>query len=100
MTKMIPPKSKLQIRQASGLGRVRFPLSPVCLLFMGSPPLSPMVDIWGRNVKGRNASPSNHDPSYGLGVLTVIDPFGGASHNMPLNFSSENKIEIKNEWEA
>ena len=60
-----------------------------------------MVDIWGRNVKGQNASPSNHDPSYGPGVLTVTDPFGGASHHMPLNFSSESNIEVKIlEWEA
>ena len=68
---------------------------------MGSPPLSPMVDIWGRNLKGRNASPSNHDPSYGPGVLPVIDPFGGASHHMPLNFRSESNNEVNIlGWEA
>ena len=60
-----------------------------------------MVDIWGINLKGRNASPSNHDHSYGPGVLPLIDPFGGASHHMPLNFSSESNNEVNIlEWEA
>ena len=60
-----------------------------------------MVDIWGINLKGRNASPSNHDHSYGPGVLPLIDPFGGASHHMPLNFSSENKNDVNiRGWEA
>ena len=60
-----------------------------------------MVDIWGRNLKGRNASPSNHDHSYGPGVLTVIGPFGGASHHMPLNFSSESNTDVEIlGWEA
>ena len=56
------------IRQASGLGRVRSRPPPYPLLFMGSPPLPPMVDIWGRNLKGQNPPPSNHDHSYGPGV--------------------------------
>ena len=54
-----------------------------------------MVDIWGINVKGRNPSPSNHDHNYGPGVLPLIDPFGGASHNMPLNFISKSNNEVK-----
>ena len=60
-----------------------------------------MVDIWGINLKDRNPPPSNHDPSYGPGVLPLIDPFGGASHHMPLNFSSEsnNEVQILG-WEA
>ena len=71
------------------------------LLFMGSPPLSPMVDIWGRNVETQDQSPSNHDPSYGPGVLAHIDPFGRASHHLPLNFSSESNHEVKIlGWEA
>lgn len=60
-----------------------------------------MVDIWGINVKARNASPSNHDHNYVPGVLTDIGPFGGASHHMQLNFSSDSNIEVKIlEWEA
>ena len=55
----------------------------------------------GINLKGRNPPPSNPDHSYGPGVLTLIGPFGGASHHMPLNFSSENNIEVQIlEWEA
>ena len=64
-----------QFARPSGQGRVRSPLSLVIIIFMGSPPLSPMVDIWGINLKGRNASPSNHDHSYGTGVLTLIGTF-------------------------
>ena len=60
-----------------------------------------MVDIWGINVKGRKVPPTHPDPSYGPGVLTVIDLFGGGSHHMPLNFSSESNIDVKIlEWEA
>ena len=60
-----------------------------------------MVNIWGINVKARNQSPTNHDHSYSPGVLAHIDPFGGASHHMPLNFSSEGNKEVKIlEWEA
>ena len=60
-----------------------------------------MVDIWGRNLKGRKVPTTHPDPSYGPGVLTVIGPFGGASHHMPLNFSSESNIDVKIlEWEA
>ena len=60
-----------------------------------------MVDIWGRNLKGRNQPPTHPDPSYGPGVLTDIGPFGGASHHMPLNFNSESNIEVKIlEWET
>ena len=60
-----------------------------------------MEDIWGRKVKGQNPPPSNHDHSYGPGVLTVTSPFGGASRHMPLNFNSESKhyLEILG-WEA
>ena len=54
-----------------------------------------MVDIWGRNVTGQKVSPTHPDPSYGPGVLTLIDPFGGGSHHMPLNFSSESNNEVK-----
>ena len=33
--------------------------------------------------------------------VTDIDPFGGASHHMPLNFSNESNIQAKIlEWEA
>ena len=53
-----------------------------------------MVDIWGRNVKGQKGSPTHPDPSYGPGVLTLIDPFGGLSHHMPLNFNSESKNDV------
>ena len=60
-----------------------------------------MVDIWGINLKGRNQSPTHPDHSYGPGVLTLIDLFRGASHHMPLNFSSENNIDVKIlKWEA
>ena len=60
-----------------------------------------MVDIWGRNVKDQKVSPAHPDRSYGPGVLTLIDPFGGASHHMPLNFSSESHHDIqKLEWDA
>ena len=31
---------------------------PICLLFMGLPPLSPMVDVWGKNYKGRYHLPT------------------------------------------
>ena len=54
-----------------------------------------MVVIWSINLKARNQSPSNHDHSYGPGVLPVICPFGGASHHMPLNFTKESNIEVK-----
>lgn len=86
---------RLQFARPSGQRRVRSPLSLVILIFMGSPPLSPMVDIWGINVKHRNQSPSNHDHSYGPGVLPPIGPFGGASHHMPLNYNSESNNDIK-----
>ena len=60
-----------------------------------------MVDIWGINVKGRKVPPTHPDPSYGLGVLPFIGPFGGASHYMPLNFSSESNNEVNIfGWEA
>ena len=60
-----------------------------------------MVDIWGINLKGRKVSPAHPDRSYGPGVLPVIHPFGGASHHMPLNFSSESNSEVQIlEWEA
>ena len=60
-----------------------------------------MVDIWDRNLQTQKVSPTHPDPSYGPGVLAHIDPFGGASHHMPLNFSSESNIEVKIlEWEA
>ena len=60
-----------------------------------------MVDIWGRNVKGQKVAPSHPDHSYGTGVLTVSDPFGGASHHMQLNFNNESNIDVKIfEWEA
>ena len=60
-----------------------------------------MVDIWGINLKGQTLSPRHPDHSYGPGVLTLIDPFGGSSHHMPLKFSSESNIEIKIlGWEA
>ena len=57
-----------------------------------------MVDIWGINLKDRNPPPSNHDHSYGPGVLAHICPFGRASHHMQLEFSSENNTEIKILW--
>ena len=61
---------------------------------MGLPP-------WGINLKGRNASPSNHTHSYSPGVLTVIGPIGGGSRHRPLNFNSESKTEVKRlGWEA
>ena len=53
-----------------------------------------MEDIWGRNVKGPKGSPTHPDPSYGSGVLTVIDPFGGVSHHMALNYNSESNNEV------
>ena len=60
-----------------------------------------MVDIWGRNLKGQKVPPTHPDHSYGTGVLTVIDPFGGGSHHMPLNFNSESNNEVKIlGWEA
>ena len=60
-----------------------------------------MEDIWGRNVKDQKVAPAHPDPSYGPGVLPVIDPFGGASHHMPLNFSSESNNDVKIlGWEA
>ena len=42
--------------------------------------------------------PSNHDHSYGSGVLAHIDPFGGASHHIPLNFISESNNDVKILW--
>ena len=54
-----------------------------------------MVDIWGINLTARNPPPSNHDPSYGPGALPLIDPFGGGTHHMPLNFSSDNNNQVK-----
>ena len=54
-----------------------------------------MEDIWGRNMKGQKVPPTHTDPSYGPGVLTLIGPFGKASHNMPLDCNSENKNEVK-----
>ena len=62
---------------------------------MGLPPLSPMVDIWGIILKGRKVAPTLPDRNYGSGVLTVIGPFGGASHHMPLKFNSESNNEVK-----
>ena len=60
-----------------------------------------MGDIWGRNLKHQTLSPTHPDPSYGPGVLPLIDLFGGCSHHMPLNFSSESDNEVKMlEWEA
>ena len=60
-----------------------------------------MEDIWGINLKGRSPSPSNHDHSYGSGVVTDIDPIGGASHHIPLNFSSDSNNEVNIfGWEA
>ena len=60
-----------------------------------------MVDIWGINLKGRKVPPAHPDPSYCPGKVTLIDPFGGASHHMPLNFTSEsnNEVQILG-WEA
>ena len=85
--------------QAKGVLDPPYHLFP--LLFMGSPPLSPMVDIWGINLKGRKVPPAHPDSSYGPGVLSHIGPFGGASHHMPLNFNSESNHEVKLlGWEA
>ena len=53
-----------------------------------------MVNIWGRNVKGQKVAPAHPDHSYGSGVLTLICPFGGGSHHMPLNFNSESNNDV------
>ena len=99
---------KTKIRQASGLGPVRsraqlFPLLFIvyCLLFMGLPPLSPIEDIWGRNLKHQKVSCAHPDPNYGPGVVTDIDAIGGASHRIPLNFISESNNDVHIfMWEA
>ena len=68
---------------------------------MGLPPLSPVEKNWGRNAKGQKVPPAHPDHSYGPGVLPVIDPIGGATHHIPLNFSNESKTYGKIlRWEA
>ena len=57
-----------------------------------------MVDIWGRNLKHQKVPPAHPDPNYGPGVLPLICPFGGGSHHMPLNFSSETNNDVKKLW--
>ena len=60
-----------------------------------------MVNIWGINLKDLKMPPTHPDHSYGPGVLTAIGPFGGASHHMPLKFSSESNNDVKIlGWEA
>ena len=55
----------------------------------------------GQECEGSEGGTGPPDLSYGPGVLPLIDPFGGASHHMPLNFSSESNIYVKLlEWEA
>ena len=45
--------------------------------------------------------PTHFDPSYGTGVLPVIDAFGGVSHHVALKFSSESNNEVTIlGWEA
>ena len=41
---------------------------PICLLFMGLPPLSPPGGRLGHKLKGP-VTPAHPDPSYGSGVL-------------------------------
>ena len=54
-----------------------------------------MVDIWGINSKDLNQPPTHPDRSYGPGELPLIDHFGGASHHVPLNFSSESNHDVE-----
>ena len=69
--------NQLKFARPPGQGRVRSPLSLAILIFMGLPPLSPIVNIWGINLKGRKVSTIHPDHSYGTGMLTFIGPIGG-----------------------
>ena len=84
------------IRQAFGLGVLDPPYHLLFNLY-GFTPLSPMVDVWGRNVKDQKVPPAHPDRQLwawsGWLTLTPLEGFRPHHCSEPLHFTSENHNE-------